>query len=58
MNRQMQRADAICNSDEENGRHACMNGHLTTADQSEICEAYLVSVNVIIRHDITCNKDN
>ena len=30
--------------DEENGRRACTGGHLTTADQSEICGAYLASV--------------
>ena len=34
----------FCHSDEENGHHACMNGHLTTADQSEIRKANLVSV--------------
>ena len=39
---------SFCNGDEENGRHACMNGHLTTADQSEIREAYLVSVYTIL----------
>ena len=35
---------AFCHSDEENGHHACMNGYLTTADQSEIRKANLVSV--------------
>ena len=40
---------ALCNSDEENGRHACMNGHLTTADQSEIRKAYLVSVEHLMK---------
>ena len=34
----------FCHGDEENGHHACMNGHLTTADQSEIRKANLVSV--------------
>ncbi|MBE5951544.1 MAG: hypothetical protein E7260_08115 [Lachnospiraceae bacterium] len=31
-------ADFICHGNEENGRYACINGHLTTADQSEIQE--------------------
>ena len=35
---------AFCYGNEENGHHACMNGHLTTANQSEIRKAYLVSV--------------
>ena len=34
----------FCYGNEENGSHACMNWHLTTANQSEIREAYLVSV--------------
>ena len=34
----------FCYSDEENGHYACTNGHLTTANQSEICKEYLVSV--------------
>ena len=34
----------FCYGDEENGHHACMNVHLTTANQSEIRKAYLVSV--------------
>ena len=34
----------FCHGDEENGHHACMDGHLTTADQSEIRKANLVSV--------------
>ena len=33
----------FCHGDEENGHHACMDGHLTTADQSEIRKANLVS---------------
>ena len=31
----------FCHGDEENGHRACTNGHLTTADQSEIRKAYL-----------------
>ena len=34
----------FCHGDEENGHHACRNGHLKTADQSEIRKANLVSV--------------
>ena len=34
----------FCYSDEENGHCACTSGHLTTANQSEIRKAYLVSV--------------
>ena len=34
----------LCHGDEENECHACMGRHSTTADQSEIREAYLVSV--------------
>ena len=34
--------------DEENGHRACTNGHLTTADQSEIRKAYLASVLTLI----------
>ena len=34
---------SFCHSDEEKGHRACTNGHLTTADQSEIRKAYLVS---------------
>ena len=34
----------FCHGDEENGHRACTNGHLTTADQSKIRKAYLVSV--------------
>ena len=34
----------MCHGDEENGHRACTNGHLTTADQSEIRKAYLASV--------------
>ena len=34
----------FCHGDEENGHRACTNGHLTTADQSEMRKAYLVSV--------------
>ena len=34
----------FCHGDEENGHRACTNGHLTTADQSEIRKAYLASV--------------
>lgn len=34
----------FCHGDEENGHRACTNGHLKTADQSEIRKAYLVSV--------------
>ena len=37
-------AHFICHSDEEKRHHACMNEDLTTADQSEIRKAYLVSV--------------
>ena len=33
----------FCYGDESSGHHACMNGHLTTANQSEIRKAYLVS---------------
>ena len=33
----------FCYGDEENGHRACTNGHLTTANQSEIRKAYLVS---------------
>ena len=29
----------FCHGDEENGHHACRNGHLKTADQSEIRKA-------------------
>ena len=36
----------FCHGDEENGHRACTNGHLTTADQSEIREAYLVSAMI------------
>ena len=36
----------FCDGDEENGHCACTNGHLTTANQSEIRKAYLVSVMV------------
>ena len=36
----------FCYSNEENGHYACMNGHLTTANQSEIREAYLVLVGL------------
>lgn len=35
---------AFCYSDEENGRCTCASGDLTTANQSEIRKAYLVSV--------------
>ena len=34
----------FCYSDEENGRCICASGDLTTANQSEIRKAYLVSV--------------
>ena len=34
----------FCYGNEENSHHACMNGYLTTANQSEIRRAYLVSV--------------
>ena len=34
----------FCYGDEENGHCACTSGHLTTANQSEIRKAYLVSV--------------
>lgn len=34
----------FCCGDEENGRCACTNGNSTTADQSEIRKANLVSV--------------
>ena len=37
---------SFCGSDESGGHHACMNGHLTTANQSEIRFANLVSVVV------------
>ena len=37
----------FCHGDEENGHRACTNGHLTTADQSEIRKAYLASVSRI-----------
>lgn len=33
----------FCYGDEENGHRACTSGHLTTANQSEIRKAYLVS---------------
>ena len=36
--------ELFCHGDEENECHACMGRHSTTADQSEIREAYLVSV--------------
>ena len=36
--------EIFCHGDEENECHACMGRHSTTADQSEIREAYLVSV--------------
>ena len=35
---------AFCYGDEASEHHACMNGHLPTANQSEIRKAYLVSV--------------
>ena len=35
---------AVCYSDEENGHRVYKNGHLTTANQSEIRFANLVSV--------------
>jgi len=35
---------SFCYGDEESGHRACTNGHLTSANQSEICKAYLVSV--------------
>ena len=38
----------FCHGDEENGHRACTNGHLTTADQSEIRKAYLASVLTLI----------
>ena len=31
----------FCYGNEASDRHACMNGHLPTANQSEIREAYL-----------------
>ncbi len=34
----------FCYGNEASDRHACMNGHLPTANQSEIREAYLNSV--------------
>ena len=34
----------LSHGDEENGHRACTNGHLTTADQSEIRKAYLASI--------------
>ena len=34
----------FCYGDEENGHRACKKEHLTTANQSEIRKAYLVSV--------------
>ena len=37
----------FCHGDEENGHHACRNGHLKTADQSEIRKAYLVSAQSV-----------
>ena len=37
-------AVVFCYGNEENGHHACMNGYLTTANQSEIRKSYLVSV--------------
>ena len=37
-------SDFFCYGDEENGHCACTSVHLTTANQSEIREAYLVSV--------------
>ena len=36
--------DRFCYGDEENGHRACTSEHLTTANQSEIRKAYLVSV--------------
>ncbi|MCI5872495.1 MAG: hypothetical protein PUJ55_01120 [Clostridiales bacterium] len=35
---------SFCYGDEENGHRACTSEHLTTANQSEIRKAYLVSV--------------
>ena len=35
----------FCYGDEENGHRACTKGYLTTANQSEIRKAYLVSAN-------------
>ena len=37
----------FCYGDEENGHRACTNEHLTTANQSEIREKYLVSVTIL-----------
>ena len=34
----------FCHGDEKNGNRACTNEHLTTADQSVVRKAYLVSV--------------
>ena len=45
--------ELFCHGDEENECHACMGRHSTTADQSEIREAYLVSVMATRKmHDI------
>ena len=41
----------LCHSNEENGCYACINGHLTTADQSEIRSANLVS----LQSRVVCN---
>jgi len=35
---------AFCYGDEGNGHCAFKNGHLTSANQSKICKAYLVSI--------------
>jgi len=45
----------FCYGNEASDRYACMNGHLPTANQSEIREAYLNSVPVERWYDISLN---
>ena len=46
----------LCHGDEENGHRACTNGHLTTADQSEIRKTYLASVMATRKMDLMENS--
>ena len=41
---QVNACSPFCYGNEENGHYAWASGHLTTANQSDIGEAYLVSV--------------
>ena len=48
----------FCYGDEENGHRACTSEHLTTANQSEIRKAYLVSVGYMNNQELCILLDS